>query len=336
MHMPSKPRLEPPGRRPILLLRLRGGLGNQLFQYAAGRALASRNHVPLWLDTISGFRDDPYGRSYELGGFNVTRESNEQASSSDFGIRADLLRKFVQRRELLRMRALGQYFDPAIYNLSINRSTVLDAYCQSPRYFCEVEGLLRRELEFKVTPPGLSDVTVEDIKRANSVCLHIRRSFAKEADGSIRQSVADFYGTCDVAYYRRAIREVAAVHGCLRIFAFSDDICWAQQNMRAFETEGCSVKVIDDDDPHRSFYLMRMCKHFIIANSTFSWWAAWLGRDPAKMVCVPSVWNRRERRFPRDLFPPSWKVVPAVAATSAGGSPAMNDAREVPRVAQPF
>ncbi len=296
-------------REPALLLRLRGGLGNQLFEYAAGRALALRNHIPLRLDTTSGFRGDRYGRSYELGCFNVLDERTEPVSSADLGIRAELFRRFVGRREIWRMRA-GRYFDQAIYDLRIKRPTVLDAYCQSPRYFREIEEILRRDLEFKSIPPGLNDVTSGEIMQANSVCLHIRRLHGKEADGSRPQSVADFYGTCDIEYYRRAIREVAAIHGNLRIFVFSDDTGWSQQNAGAFETDGCSVKVIDEG-PLRSFYLMRLCKHFIIANSAFSWWAAWLGGHPMKTVCVPSVWNRGERRFPRDLFPPAWTVVPA-------------------------
>ena len=300
---------------PALLIRLRGGLGNQLFQYAAGRSLALRNHVPLWLDTTSGFCGDPYGRSYALGAFRVVNENDDHISSADLGFRAELFRKFVQRRELFRKRILGRDFDSAIYNLHIKRPMALDAYCQSPLYFSEIEEALRRELEFNSPPPGLSEAAVEEIGQANSVCLHVRRLFAKEADGSIRQSVADFYGTCEIAYYRSAIRELAETHGNLRIFVFSDDIGWAQQNAGAFETEVCSVKVIDDDDPLRSFYLMRLCKHFIIANSTFSWWAAWLGQYSMKTVCVPPVWNRGERRFPRDLFPPAWKIVPAAAIT---------------------
>jgi hypothetical protein len=302
-------------REPVLLLRLRGGLGNQLFEYAAGRALALRNHVPLWLDATSGFSGDPYGRSYALGAFNVVGERIEQASSAGLGTRAELLRRFVQRRELLRMRSSGRYFDPAIYNLRIKRPTALDAYCQSPRYFLDIEGLVRAELELRTTPPGLSDVMVGAITEANSVCLHVRRLHGKEADGSRPRSVADFYGTCDITYYRRAIREVAAAHGRLSIFIFSDDIRWAHQNAGVFETEGCNVNVIDDEDPLRSFYLMTLCNHFIIANSTFSWWAAWLAKYSVKTVCVPSAWNRGERRPPRDLFPPAWKIVPATAVT---------------------
>lgn len=280
--------------------------------------MALRNQVPLWLDTTSGFLGDPYGRCYELGHFNVLGERIEQAPSAYLGIRADLFRKFVQRRELLRIRVLGRTFDPAIYNLHIKRPMALDAYCQSPRYFHEIEELLRRELEFRTPPPGLSDSMLEDIQQTNSVCLHVRRLFAKEADGSMRQSLADYYGTCDIEYYQRALRELTAAHGRLRIFVFSDDIGWAEQHTDAIETEGCSVKVIDDSDPLRSFYLMRLCKHFIIANSTFSWWAAWLGQYSIKTVCVPPVWNRGERRFPRDLFPPAWRIVHG-AETPAGG-----------------
>jgi hypothetical protein len=321
-------RLGPAGRQPVLLLRLRGGLGNQLFQYAAGRALALRNGVPLRLDRTSGFRSDPYGRSYDLGGFNVLDEGTEPVFSADLGIRAALFREFVKRREVWRMQA-GQYFDQAIYNLRIKRPTVLDAYCQSHRYFREIEDLVRMDLEFKTAPPGLSDVTAGEIMQGNSVCMHVRRLHGKEADGSRPQSVADYFGACDIAYYRRAIREIASVHGSLRLFVFSDDIGWAQQNAGLFETEGCSVTVIDED-PLQSFYLMRLCRHFIIANSTFSWWAAWLGGHAMKTVCVPSVWNRGERHFPRDLFPPGWKVVPA-APTPPSACPAVADPSEAAR-----
>jgi hypothetical protein len=294
---------------PVLIVRLRGGLGNQLFEYAAGRALALRNQIPLWLDTTSGFRGDRYGRSYELGAFNITNHNLEELSNLPLGMKAEFMRRFVARRELLRMRLLARYFDPAIYNLQIKRPTILDAYCQSPRYFCDINELLRKELEFKTRPAGLRDSEVSDIMQANSVCLHARRLHGKEADGSRPLSVTDYYGACNMAYYQRAIREVATLHGDLRIFIFSDDIEWARQNAGAFAIPGSRVTVMDDEDPLRTYYLMTLCKHFIIANSTFSWWAAWLGRHPMKTVCVPAVWNRGERHFPRDLFPPAWKIV---------------------------
>jgi glycosyl transferase family 11 len=303
--------------KPQLIVRLKGGLGNQLFEYAAGRALALRNNVPLWLDTTSGFRDDPYGRRYELGNFKLQSEPTEESSPAEPGIRAHLFRKFVQRRELFRMQLFGQYFDPAIYNLRITRPIVLDAYCQSPRYFDEIVELLRRELEFDTTPPGIAESTVQQTTQGNSVCLHLRRLHGTPADRSLPQAVADFYGTSEIAYYRSAIRELAAAHGCLNVLIFSDDIGWAQQNSGAFDAAGCSVSVIEDEDPFRNFYLMRLCKHFIIANSTFSWWAAWLGKYSIKTVCVPRVWNHGERHHPLDLFPPAWKVIPTASTMHA-------------------
>lgn len=302
---------------PVLIVRLKGGLGNQLFEYAAGRALALRNNVPLWLDTTSGFRDDPFGRRYDLGNFKVQSERIGESPPAELGIKADLLRKFVQRRELFRMQFLGRFFDPAIYNLRIKRPMVLDAYCQSPLYFDEIVGLLRSELEFETTPPGLTEQRIQQIIQGNSVCLHLRRSFGKLADGSTSQSVTNFYGTSDIAYYRSAIRELAATHGCLRILVFSDDIGWAHNNAGAFDAEGCSVTVIDDADPFRNFYLMRLCNHFIIANSTFSWWAAWLGKHSMKTVCVPRVWNYGERHHPHELFPPAWRVIPQASTMQA-------------------
>jgi len=213
------------------------------------------------------------------------------------------------------MRTFGRTYDPSIYNLRVKRPMALDAYCQSPRYFRDIEELLRKDLEFTTVPAGLSDKLAGQVLEANSVCLHIRRQFAMQADGSISQNVADFYGTCEIGYYRSAIQALAEAYGNLRIYVFSDDIDWALQNAGAIETGGCSVTVIEDVDPLRSFYLMRLCKHFIIANSTFSWWAAWLGQYSMKTVCVPPVWNREERRFPRDLFPSDWKIVHTASIT---------------------
>jgi len=138
---------------------------------------------------------------------------------------------------------------------------------------------------------------------------------ARRLAPTARRHLGATIGAQNRADYRRAIREVAAAHGRLSIFIFSDDIRWAHQNAGVFETEGCNVNVIDDEDPLRSFYLMTLCNHFIIANSTFSWWAAWLAKYSVKTVCVPSAWNRGERRPPRDLFPPAWKIVPATAVT---------------------
>jgi len=300
-----------PGGKPALIVRLRGGLGNQLFQYAAGRSLAARSGVPLMLDTKSGFKEDPYGRSYALGAFALSNTVLE-ADSTGRGLRVELRRRLLRRREILRLRLRGRYFTPSIHRLRVSGPTVLDAYCQSPRYFRGLEDAIKRDLAFKAIPAGVDPATASDIRQTNSVCVHARRLLGVCTDGAkTRRSVVDYYGACGISYYRNALARLARECGPVTAYVFGDDARWARENSQSLAIAGCKIRVIEEEDTLKSFYLMRLCKHFVLANSTFGWWAAWLGDYSGKMVCVPSVWNQGEKRFPAEIFPKSWKVVPA-------------------------
>lgn len=302
-------RLMEPKGKPALIVRLRGGLGNQLFQYAAGRSLATRSGVPLMLDTESGFRNDPYGRTYALGAFALNN-ATLQADSTRLGLRAELLRRLLRRNELLRLTALGQYFTPSIDKLRVSGPTVLDAYCQSPRYFLGVEDTVRKELAFKAIPADVDQAMAGEMHVTNSVCVHARRLLGVCANAAkTRPSVVRYYGACGVDYYRNALSKIADECGMVTAYLFSDDAKWAKENAPLLATAGCTIRVIEEEDTLKSFYLMRQCKHFVLSNSTFGWWAAWLGECASKTVCVPSVWNRGEKRFPAEMFPEDWRVV---------------------------
>jgi hypothetical protein len=288
---------------------LRGGLGNQLFEYAAARALALRNQVPLRIDAVTGFENDPYGRFYELSSFKILEGCETPTPACALRLRPRLVGTFLRRSEQWRMKSLSKYYDPAVYNLRVIRPFLYEFYSQSYLYFNDIAPVIRSEFEFKVIPTGLNPDLLQGIGSSNSVCLHIRRLHGKLANGSRPQAAASYYGESDLDYYRQAIRALECQHGHLSIFVFSDDAEWARQNIALFASQHDDVLIVDEPDTMRSFYLMRLCRHFIIANSTFSWWAAWLGKFPAKTVCVPPVWNRGERRFPRDLFPPGWNLL---------------------------
>ena len=176
-----------PEQEPILIVRLRGGLGNQLFQYAAGRSLAIRSGVPLMLDTESGFRDDPYGRTYALGAFALNN-ATLQADSTRHGFRVELRRRLLRHIEILRLTFLGRYFTPSIDKLRVSGPTVLDAYCQSPRYFLGVEEALRKELAFNATPAGVNLAIAGEMHLTNSVCVHARRLLGVCADAKKTRS----------------------------------------------------------------------------------------------------------------------------------------------------
>jgi hypothetical protein len=292
-----------------LIVRLRGGLGNQLFQYAAGRSLAARSGVPLLLDTKSGFQADPYGRFYALGSFKLC-DGISEVDSTRLGASVELRRRLVRSYEILRLKLLGRYFSRSIHRLRISRPTVLDAYCQSPRYFSGIEDVLKKELAFKAVPTGVDRAVASEIGLTNSVCVHARRLLGVCANpANTQSSVVNYYGVCEISYYRNALRALADEFGPVTAYLFSDDPIWAEESAQSLGVPGCTVKVINEQDTLTSFYLMRLCKHFVLANSTFGWWAAWLGEFAGKSVYIPPVWNRGEKRFPHELFPQNWRVV---------------------------
>jgi hypothetical protein len=212
-------------------------------------------------------------------------------------------------REYIRTRYLGRNFDPGIYNQRVHSPLVFESYSQSYLYFTNIEALIRKELTFKDSSELADHGLAAEIANSNSVCLHARRLQGLFASGVSHKHVGEYYGQCDIGYYERSLQELAAMHGSLRVFLFSDDLSWARENASVLPSTQCQVRVIDEPDSLRCFDLMTRCKHFIIANSSYSWWAAWLGAYPQKTVCAPSVWNRGDWRFPRDLYPSTWKVV---------------------------
>src|SRR6185437_4290744 len=300
-----------PLKQAALVLRLRGGLGNQLFQYAAARSLSLRSQVPLLLDKSSSFARDVYGRQFELDALRISYDNIVSETFIQRQFMSEACRITLKIREYYGMKFLGRYFDRKIFNLPVSHPLLFESYCQSYLYFSDIEQLLRKELEFKSVPIGLDNEVVSAMKETTSVCLHIRRLLGVEADGHAPPAVTRYYGACNLKYYRRSIRELAERHGKLHIFVFSDNVEWALKNASTLRSDYGHVFVVEDNDCMRSFYLMRQCKHFIIANSTYSWWAAWLGVDPDKTVCVPSVWNRGQRKFPRDLIPEPWNIIDA-------------------------
>jgi hypothetical protein len=272
------------------------------------------------LDTKSGFVGDPNGRSYSLGAFELSNTVSE-ADSTGHGFRVESRRQLLHRYEILRLQLLGKYFTPAINRLRVSGPTVLDAYCQSPRYFLGVEDALKKELAFKAVPAGVDPELVSEMHLTQSVCVHARRLLGVCADPTnTRASVVRYYGACGIDYYRNALSTLSQACGALTAYLFSDDAAWARENVQSMASPGCTIRVIEEADPLKSFYLMRQCRHFVVANSTFSWWAAWLGEYPGKMVWVPSVWNQGEKRFPSELFPENWSVVPVASSHGVSSS----------------
>jgi hypothetical protein len=291
-----------PRRDTVLVLNLKGGIGNQLFQYAAGLAIARRAAVPLRVDCESGFRGDPYARTFELGGFQITAEvvkGGERLSMA----RRTWKTEYLRRREMVRTRWFSLYHDPLLHSLPIRSPLLMDNYLQSPVYFADCEDVVRSELRGREGTPSWRDGPAQ---QKGSVAVHVRRRHGVTA-GGVWTPAATYYGSCSLRFYQRAVAVIRQRVRDARLYLFGDDLAGLRE---VFSEALGGATAVTTGSALGDFQVMRQCSHFVLSNSTFSWWAAWLGAGPRSMVCFPSVWNRGEPRFPRDMMPSNWVRIP--------------------------
>ena len=190
------------------------------------------------------------------------------------------------------------------YNASIEntgKDCFLSGYWQSSRYFMAIEFLIREEFKFQKVSDKKNVNKVAQIKNENSVSLHIRRK------DFVNNKYHDIHGTCSIEYYLKAVKYIADMIKSPHFFIFSDDIEWAGTNLNlAFPYEFVSGNT--GELSYIDMQLMSLCKHNIIANSSFSWWGAWLNRNPDKIVIAPEQWFVDESMNAKttDLIPETW------------------------------
>lgn len=305
----------------MVIVRLKGGLGNQMFQYAAARALASARGVPLGLD-LAAFDADPK-RRFELDRlpisatvasprliFRVT--SRPQTPGQRALCRAARALAKVAglppQRELALLRPLGVerrvysephfHFDPAFQSLPAE--VYLDGYWQSERYFAGIADELRRELTLGDAAPAEVRDLESAIRSTGSVGVHVRRG-----DYVTEERTAAYHGTCDPDYYRAAAERVREVAERPHFFVFSDDPDWVRRHL-AFLSPSTIIGQGDRARPHEDMRLLSRCRHAIIANSSFGWWGAWLTDHPGKRVVAPARWFQDPSIDTSDLIPARW------------------------------
>jgi hypothetical protein len=286
----------------MIVTRLTGGLGNQMFQYAFGRRLALKHGTDLTLD-LRAFSDPRWNnprRTYDLGIFNINEnfasddEVNKLANRTRFEFADRVLNRLfgVKRTHV---REPHFHFSKEAYHSPDN--VYLSGYWQSEKYFSDVEDQIRADFTFRDRMHPGAESVFERIKGEESVCVHVRRT------DYITNPTNALYGS---EYYRAAeevVRERAITPA---YFVFSDDIEWCKNNLRF---RGETHFVSEDFGPWKArddLRLMSACKHFIIANSSFSWWAAWLNPVAGKTVVAPDRWFRDKSLNTRDLIPAGW------------------------------
>jgi hypothetical protein len=285
-------------------MRLQGGLGNQLYQYAVGRAVAQHLGRPLLLDKRTIEPEAP-ARHYDLGAFAVQEHfvSRHQAwctrwvSSMTFS-RA-FQRVWLPAREYKMIRESITSYDESIFKRHAG-PIILQGYWQSYRYFERCADLIRREFQFKPQADARNQAMMAEMQNTNSVAVHVRRG-----DYVSNAFFNKTMGVCSMEYYQAGASHIAQNVKSPRYYVFTDDPDWAKKN---FNLPG-EVQVVDHNlgkADYEDLRLMSSCRHLIIANSSFSWWAAWLAGYPHKIVVAPKQWFQSETWADVDRVPAAW------------------------------
>jgi Glycosyl transferase family 11 len=281
----------------MIIVRLQGGLGNQLFQYAAGKALSTQLDKPFKLETITSLRKDKR-RHIALHDLQTTFELASIREVKEFVRHPSLYRHpislFKAGRNIYQEPHF--HFDPNFFRL--NDPVFLDGFWQSPLYFKDIETTIRNDFIIK---PALIKNVIEkgrELECRSSIAVHIRRG------DFLNPKISAYHGVMSAFYFERAIGLIREKVPDAFVYFFSDDIAWAKQNLSVDRnTEFLSSpaqSAIED------FYLMTKCRHNIIANSSFSWWPAWLNTNPDKIVVAPKKWFADININTNDLIPSGW------------------------------
>jgi hypothetical protein len=292
----------------MIVIRLKGGLGNQMFQYAIGKQLSNIHKTKLILDLSYLLDRTPKEnftfRNFELSKFNIDAEYKSN-SEFEYLYNNNLISKV--HRKISRINFISENdmrFNPNVW--VAGKNIYLDGYWQCEKYFESIRSILLND--FKLRPVLLSqidyDISLLDIKKqitsTNSIAVHFRRG-DYVTDSVINQQ----HGTCSILYYRDAIKYISNIVKNPHFYLFSDDSEWlSNQNI----IEDYPTNLVVTTNMHLDMYLMSLCKHNIIANSSFSWWSAWLNNNENKIIIAPKRWFRDDKRNAetKNLIPEAW------------------------------
>jgi len=281
------------------IIKFNGGLGNQMFQYAFGYALERTIKIKTLFDM--SFFEKKYARPYQLDIFNLQAKFVE-----NFLLKLKLKIMWNNRKNLKNKSFMGLNFycephfqyDKKAFRIPPN--TFIEGFFQSEKYFKHVGNEIREAFTFKTKPDKFNQYLIDTINESNSVSIHIRRGDYVE-----KKRYQDLYATCSLDYYKKGVEYIASKYENPKLFVFSDDIQWAKANWE-LPYETVFVDNNSGDKSYEDFRLMSLCKHNIIANSSFSWWGAWLNNNKEKIVIAPEKWFNDKKINQDDVIPSEW------------------------------
>lgn len=277
-----------------IVAQIAGGLGNQLFIYAMGRAISIKSGIPLKLDVVSGYKEDKFNRRFLLDNFNVCAGIATVCESYGFPGGRLAFRLSSKINSSLSHDKRWILADPqekfeSEFAALLHRSVYLMGYWQSYKYFQEFAPQIKRELTLKAPLDEKNKRVERDILDSESVSIHVRQ------DNLNYKLSAD--------YYLKAVEIIGSKVKNPKYYIFSDSSGLSQK--LAKDLSARLVNINSPDECCKDLWLMSCCRHHITANSTFSWWGAWLADSKGKQVVVPAS----IRKFNTDIIPPEWLVL---------------------------
>lgn len=294
----------------MIQLNLMAGMGNQMFEYAYARALSLEYKEPLIINpyfmTLAGIgagRKGYYNNVLEV--LNIPNDVKMMGRTEGYirGIRD--ITEFVAMRKYRngqflhgienfhKLNQVGKYYTDDCFtyyesNMSQKKNKKVIGYYQSEKYFCKYKNIIRQEVKVMKEPSEQNKEMLQEIETYNAVCVHIRRG------DYVSNSKNAALVVCDEAYYKKAMQYIAERVEKPVFYVFSDnndEIEWIRKN---YHLDDFQVRYVTLNNPdYEELRLMYHCKHFIMANSTFSWWGAYLADNQDKIVIAPSIWNKQ-------------------------------------------
>lgn len=292
----------------MIILNLTGGLGNQLFQYGLGRYLSTKLDADLVIED-SFYRDTPKDvtpRRFELDQFATHYRFVTDAERRYLRRYTNRWLRFAQKYIPMpgRYRYVREPLDRLMLEVrDLTGDILLDGYWQSEFYFAGAETQIRQDLTPKFEFSGDDQRIRQQMTEAISVSLHVRRG-----DYVSKASNLAWHGICGLDYYAQALAIIADKVSNPHFFVFSDDMQWVKDNLNV--KAACTyVSHNNESQAANDMMLMASCKHHVIANSSFSWWGAWLNPSPDKIVIRPKVWLQQLPHMNESVCPASWLAV---------------------------
>ncbi|MGB8815782.1 MAG: alpha-1,2-fucosyltransferase [Minisyncoccia bacterium] len=288
----------------MLIVKIKAGLGNQMFQYAFGRALSLERKEPLFLDTFY-YKNQPERdakREYILDKFNIEANYASEEMYKKYNSKLEVFFRKLYRR----IKKVEEYtYYPSFMK---SKASYFEGYWANQKYFLKYENIIRKELSLK-NPFGDSakkiDIQMSDClsKGEIPVSIHIRRG-----DFVSNPHSAAYNGLLGIPHYEKAVELLMSKYfKNISVFIFSDDIAWVKENLKL----PCPMYFVSNSDikDYEEIILMSECKHHVLANSTFSWWGAWLNPNHDKIVIVPKQWIAKKTTEEIDLIPKEWITI---------------------------